>query len=58
MLIYSLKGLYEHLLRTQQTDEINNLVQQLATSSSDGLTQIKSNGITGIKRPESMLSVM
>jgi len=38
MLIYSIKALYENLVRTGNTDELHSLVSALAGTSADGIT--------------------
>jgi hypothetical protein len=38
MLIYSIKALYEHLVRTGNTDELHTLATALAGTAADGIT--------------------
>jgi hypothetical protein len=38
MLIYSIKALYEHLLKTSNTDELQSLKAALAGTAADGIT--------------------
>jgi len=54
MLIYSMKSLYEHLLKTGNTAEINALVTSLAGTSADGLSSYDES----VDNPETMLSLM
>ncbi len=54
MLIYSIKTLYENLVRTGNTDELHSLVAALAGTAADGITVTQETPIAS----ENMLTLM